>query len=111
MVILNTKYKMNGYGAVNWFDSDEFTLIQATRMSNRNVVEPIYIIGAGIGYKLHSGDRIDYITDTGKGYGGKGTLIINNIYKSGKKYSNNIMPIDCKNGFNEIIKLPLWVMK
>lgn len=111
IVMMNTKYKMNCYGAVNWFDSDELTLIQATRISNRNVVETIYILGAGVGYNIHSGDRLTYITDTGRGYGGKGELIINNIYKAGRKYRDDILIIECKTKVNEVAKYPVWVMK
>lgn len=111
MVMMNTKYKMNIHGAINWFDADELTIFKATRLSNRNVVETIYIIGAGKGYCVNSGDRISYITDTGKGYGGKGELIIYDIIVSGKKYGNNIIQIQNKTSLNEVIKLPIWVLK
>lgn len=111
IVMMNTKYKMNIHGVVNWFDSDEFTIFKATRLSNRNVIETIYILGAGIGYSLNSGDRLKYVTDTGKGYGGKGELIIYDIMVSGKKYGNNIVLVQNKTSLNEVIKLPVWVLK
>lgn len=110
-VMMNTKYKMNVYGTINWFDSEELTVFKATRMSNRGVIELIYVIGAGVGYGVNIGDRIPYITDTGKGYGGKGELVINDIIVSGKKYGNNLIRPEGRSNINEVVKLPVWVLK
>lgn len=103
-VIMNTKKKMTITEAIVWFGSRNSTLIECQRHSERGLVESIYVIGASSNYgKI--GETVDYITDTGKGYGGKGRIKITGIA--------NVHNGAIKNDgyFNMYMKKPIWVFK
>lgn len=110
-VIMKQGTKMNIHQAIKWFDSDEMIIIKALRMSERGALETIYILGAAGSYGVNMGDAVDYITDTGYGYGGKGKLRILDINLSGKRYNNKIMTTSNVIELNEKIKLSVWVLK
>ena len=110
-VMRNTKQKMNIHQAIEWFNSDKMTIIKARRYSYRGANEIIYIFGAYGSYGKNKGDSVEYITDTGNGYGGKGKLFIEDVLYSGTAYQNKIMSTQNIMELNEIEKLPIWVFK
>ena len=107
-VIMNTKKKMNLAEAAKWYESEKFTVIHAKRMSNRGVFEDIYILG-GYGTYGHRGQTFDYVTDTGLGYGGKGTLSVKNVITL--NYNGMILSTEDIMAINEKKALPIWVFK
>lgn len=111
VVIMNAKRKMNTAQASEWFACDELTIIRAIRESERCKKEEIYILGACGNYGINKGDVVDYITDTGNGYGGKGKLYIFDVMTSGKKYNNQVVFTQNIMNVDEKIKLPIWVFK
>ena len=109
--IMNTKSKMNIHQAIEWFNIDEMIIIRARRYSYRGANEEIYILGAYGTYGINPEDSIEYVSDTGNGYGGTGKLFIEDIMSSGRKYGNKIMSTHNIMELNEKVKLPIWVFK
>lgn len=106
-VIRSTKKKMNIPQVIDWYEHD-FTLIHAIRSSERGAVEEIYIAGAGHGYSVLPGEKSKYISDTGFGHGGKGTIQIINLAEFTKgKQLKRVLSFETLNNKK---KLPLWIM-
>lgn len=99
-VIMNTKKKMTITEAFNWYNSRDCEILECLRASERGARDTIYVIGSGYGYG-NVGQRASYITDTGLGYGGKGTVTINKIY-----HANDMDKL-----VNSKIKHGVWVFK
>lgn len=102
-VIMNTKKTATLEEAVIWFGSD-CTIIQGLRKSERGALKPVYILG-GTAHYGNVGDKVGYVTDTGRGYGGKGTIHIENEMN----VTGNILignPI-----YSKIQKREIWVFK
>lgn len=107
-VIMNTKQKMKLADAIKWYNSADMTIVHATRMSERGACEDIYILGSGTGYG-HKREHYKYVTDTGAGYGGKGTVLIRNVMTS--DLSGRVMSTEDIMAINEKKSLPVWVFK
>lgn len=102
-VIMNTKKKMTLEEAIKWFEYD-CTIIQATRYSDRGTVDKIYILGA-VGNYVKNSYNVEYVTDTGNGYGGRGTLQLEGI----ANYINNRFTTG--DNLNLKQKRTIWVFK
>lgn len=87
-VIMNTKKRMTFEEAVIWFARD-CTVVYGIRISERGAHEPVYILGAS-GHYGNIGSQVNYVTDTGNRYGGKGTIsIVDEIQVKNGSYKSN----------------------
>ena len=109
-VMMNTGKKMNIHQAIEWFDIRHMSIIKARRYSYHGADELIYILG-GYGTYCNRGDYVDYITDTGRGYGGRGKLFIEDVLSSGTDFKNKIASTQNILELNEVEKLHIWVLK
>lgn len=102
-VIMNTKKKMTFEEAVIWF-SRNCTVIKGIRISERGAYESVYILGASAHYG-NIGSQVNYVSDTGNGYGGKGKInIVDEIQVKNGTYRSN-EDIDLRE------KRTIWVFK
>ncbi|MBO5388428.1 MAG: hypothetical protein J6A59_09845 [Lachnospiraceae bacterium] len=105
-VIRNIKNKMNVNEVINWFDYG-ITIVHAMRISDRGAREEIYVVGARANYGLHLNEFKNYISDTGRGHGGKGKLKVLNLIESDGEMIMSVMnPIK----LDENKRMPIWVM-
>jgi Na+-translocating ferredoxin:NAD+ oxidoreductase RnfG subunit len=72
---MNTKKKKTLEEIVKNWGSDKLTVYYCERHSDKGVAETVFIAGAYGNYG-EVGSVIDYITDTGNGYGGTGKMLV-----------------------------------
>jgi hypothetical protein len=102
-IIMNTKKKKTLDEIVRNWTSDRLTVYYCERHSSQGVIEPVFIAGASGNYG-EVGSTVNYVTDTGRGYGGTGRMVILNEFRI--ETSN---PQTYATRLNS--KLPFWVFK
>ena len=106
VVIMNTKHKTTMEDAVKWFEHP-CTILDCIRKSDRGKVEKIYILGAISNY-ADNGEILRYVVDTGRGYGGRGSIVVHNSITI-----KNLQIVDTADALriDEKQKLPIYVFK
>lgn len=106
-VIANTKVKLNLKQICEGDTWNRFIVIHCIRKSDRGAIEDIYIAGAE-NELPKSGEKHSYVVDTGRGYGGRGTVTVVNSFLIDNKI---IMALLDPVKVNENKKLPVYVFK